>query len=137
MLHFTTFRKIMVIDPSENSFQNVAKSVVIPMAQWIIPLYTSIKVQSQKTKGFCVAHFATLSDERGSRSKIFQLFDTDKGTLCSNLKLEGSQVRKSLGFCKLSRFVFVSQRKPCISYDNTDGKLVRSSGNAFRTRLQV
>ena len=30
--------------------------------------------QSQKTKGFCVADFATLSDERRSRSKIFQLF---------------------------------------------------------------
>ena len=28
-------------------------------------------VQSQKTQGFCVADFATLSDERRSRSKIF------------------------------------------------------------------
>ena len=31
-------------------------------------------IQSQKTQGFCVAHFATLSDERRSRSKIFLLF---------------------------------------------------------------
>ena len=30
--------------------------------------------QSQKTQGFCVADFATLSDERRSRSKIFPLF---------------------------------------------------------------
>ena len=30
--------------------------------------------QSQKTQGFCVADFATLSDETGSRSKIFPLF---------------------------------------------------------------
>ena len=30
--------------------------------------------QSQKTKGFCVAVFATLSDERRSRSNIFSLF---------------------------------------------------------------
>ena len=31
-------------------------------------------IQSQKTQGFCVADFATLSDERRSRSKIFLLF---------------------------------------------------------------
>ena len=31
-------------------------------------------IQSQKTQGFCVADFATLSDERRSRSKIFPLF---------------------------------------------------------------
>ena len=30
--------------------------------------------QSQKTQGFCVADFATLSDETRSRSKIFPLF---------------------------------------------------------------
>ena len=30
--------------------------------------------QSQKTQGFCVADFATPSDERTSRSKIFLLF---------------------------------------------------------------
>ena len=30
--------------------------------------------QSHKTQGFCVADFATLSDERRSRSKIFPLF---------------------------------------------------------------
>ena len=33
----------------------------------------TVKVQSQKTQGFCVADFATLSDERRSRSKIFLL----------------------------------------------------------------
>ena len=31
-------------------------------------------IQSQKTQGFCVADFATLSDETRSRSKIFPLF---------------------------------------------------------------
>ena len=31
-------------------------------------------MQSQKTQGFCVADFATLSDERRSRSKLFPLF---------------------------------------------------------------
>ena len=31
-------------------------------------------MQSQKTQGFCVADFATLHDERRSRSKIFRLF---------------------------------------------------------------
>ena len=32
------------------------------------------RIQSQKIQGFCVADFATLSDERRSRSKIFLLF---------------------------------------------------------------
>ena len=31
-------------------------------------------IQSQKAQGFCVADFATLSDERRSRSKLFLLF---------------------------------------------------------------
>ena len=35
---------------------------------------TSAVIQSQKTQGFCVADFATLSDERRSGSKIFPLF---------------------------------------------------------------
>ena len=30
--------------------------------------------QFQKTQGFCIANFATLSDERRSRSKFFLLF---------------------------------------------------------------
>ena len=34
--------------------------------------------QSQKTQGFCFADFATLSDERRSRSKIDPLFNTEK-----------------------------------------------------------
>ena len=32
------------------------------------------QIQSQKTQGFCVADFATLSDELRSCSKIFSLF---------------------------------------------------------------
>ena len=43
-----------------STFENVEKTVV--------------GKQSQKTQGFCVADFATLSDERRSRSKIFLLF---------------------------------------------------------------
>ena len=31
-------------------------------------------IQSQKIQGFCIADFATLSDERRSHSKIFPLF---------------------------------------------------------------
>ena len=41
--------------------------------------------QSQKTPDFCVADFATLSDERKSRSKISLLFDMDKRTLRSKI----------------------------------------------------
>ena len=47
---------------------------------------TEVKTsQSQKTQCFCVADFATLSDERRSRSKIVLLFNTDKRTLRSNI----------------------------------------------------
>ena len=55
--------------------------------------------QSQKTQGFCVADFATLSDERRSRSKIFPLFIWIKNLAFENLK--GSNVRNFLGFRKL------------------------------------
>ena len=41
---------------------------------------------SQKTQGFCVADFATLFDERTSRSKAFLLFNTDKGTFRSKIE---------------------------------------------------
>ena len=41
--------------------------------------------QSQKTQGFRVADFATLSDERRSRSKIFLPFNMDKRTLRSKI----------------------------------------------------
>ena len=46
--------------------------------------------QLQETQGFCVAEFATLSDERISRSKIFPLWIKEPGG------------RKFLGFCKIS-----------------------------------
>ena len=41
--------------------------------------------QSQKTEGFCVADFATLSDERRSRSKNFSTVYMDKRTLRSKI----------------------------------------------------
>ena len=41
--------------------------------------------QSRKTKGFCVADFATLSDERRSRSNMFPLFILIKRTLRSKI----------------------------------------------------
>ena len=55
--------------------------------------------QSRKTQGFCVADFATLSDERRSRSKHFPLFIWIKEPCVR--KFEGSNVRNFLGFCKL------------------------------------
>ena len=42
-------------------------------------------IQSQKTQGFCVAHFVTLADEKMSRSKILLLFSTVKRTLRSKI----------------------------------------------------
>ena len=44
-----------------------------------------LRIQSQKTQGFCVADFGTLSDERRSRSKIVLLFNTGKRTLRSKI----------------------------------------------------
>ena len=51
--------------------------------------------QSQKTEGFSIADFATLFDERGSRSKFFLLFNMDTRTLISKIC---SHVRKFLRF---------------------------------------
>ena len=52
-------------------------------------------VQSQKTQGFCVADFATLSDERRSRSKILPLFIWIKEACVR--KFEGLERSKLLG----------------------------------------
>ena len=49
----------------------------------------------QKTQGFCVADFATLSDERRSRSKIFLLFIWIKEPCVP--KFEGLERSKLLG----------------------------------------
>ena len=51
--------------------------------------------QSQKTQGFCVADFATLSDERRSRSKIFPQFIWIKEPCVR--KFEGFERSKLLG----------------------------------------
>ena len=51
--------------------------------------------QSQKTEGFCVADFVTLSDDRRSGSKIFPLFIWIKRP-CSR-KFEGLEHSKLLG----------------------------------------
>ena len=60
------------------------------------------QVQSQKTQGFCVADFATLSDERRSCSKIFPLFIWIKEPCVR--KFEGLERSKLLG---------ISQTKVC------------------------
>ena len=55
--------------------------------------------QSQKIQGFCVADFATLSDKRRSRSKIFPLFIWIKEPCVR--KFEELARSKLLGFRKL------------------------------------
>ena len=52
-------------------------------------------VQSQKTQGFCVADFATLSDERRSRLKLLPLFIWIKEPCVR--KFEGLERSKLLG----------------------------------------
>ena len=49
--------------------QSVSNQFHVIILSLPLPTY-----QSQKTQGFCVADFATLSDETRSRSKIFPLF---------------------------------------------------------------
>ena len=55
----------------------------------------SFTLQSHKTQGFCVADFATPSDERRSRSKIFPLFIWIKEPCVR--KFEGLERSKRLG----------------------------------------
>ena len=54
-----------------------------------------LPIQSQKTQGFCVADFVTLSDERRSRSKLFPLFIWIKEPCVR--KFEGLERSKLLG----------------------------------------
>ena len=60
--------------------------------------------QSQKTQRFCVAHFATLSDDRSSRSKIFPLFIWIKEPCVR--KFKGFQRLKRLGISQ-TRYLFI------------------------------
>ena len=48
-------------------------------------MHLRINLQFKTTQRFLVADFATLSDERRSRSKIVLLFNTDKRTLYSKI----------------------------------------------------
>ena len=64
-------------------------------------------VQSQKTQGFCVADFATLSDERRSRSKIFPLFIWIKEPCVR--KFEGLERSKRLGISQTKFRIFLSR----------------------------
>ena len=54
-----------------------------------------LQIQSQKIQVFCVADFATLSDQRRSRSKIVLLFNVDKKPCVR--KFEGLTRSKILG----------------------------------------
>ena len=60
--------------------------------------------QSQKTQGFSVADFATLSDETRSRSKIFPLFIWIKEPCVR--KFEGLEHSKLLGISQIMILVF-------------------------------
>ena len=65
--------------------------------------------QSQKTQGFCVADFATLSDKKRSRSKIFSMFIWIKEPCVR--KFEGLERSKRLGIssyiCLLFFLIFL------------------------------
>ena len=59
-----------------------------PICFCVIRHHEVASCQSQKTQSFCLADFATLSDERRSRSKIFLLFNMDERTLLRSKVLE-------------------------------------------------
>ena len=58
--------------------------------------------QSQKTQGFCVANFATQSDEKDRVRKWFYCLIREENLALENLK--SSHVRKFLLFCKLMMY---------------------------------
>ena len=53
-------------------------SFIIQRLNTMFGIYYHPANQSQKTQGFCLTDFATLSDERRSRSKIVLLFDKER-----------------------------------------------------------
>ena len=67
--------------------------------------------QSHKTQGFCVADFATLSDGRRSRSKIFPLFIWIKEPCVR--KFEGLERSKHLG---ISQTIFLYSTRNAMVY---------------------
>ena len=70
-------RKRKVHDPviiSSLFFTPETKMSADSLYPTILNLLHPTLLQSQKTQGFCVVDFATLCDERRSRSKIFLLF---------------------------------------------------------------
>ena len=64
--------------------------------------FEDITRQSQKTQGFCVADFATLSDEIRSRSKIFSLLIWINEPCVR--KFEGLERSKLLGISQTREF---------------------------------
>ena len=69
--------------------------MVKPLQVRNILTFTYLQMQSHKVQGFCVADFATLSDERRSRSKIVLPFNEDKKPCVR--KFEGLTRSKILG----------------------------------------
>ena len=68
--------------------------------------YENEITQSQKTQGFCVADFATLSDERRSCSKIFLLFNMVKEPCVR--KFEGLARSKLLGISQIKQEIILA-----------------------------
>ena len=75
-------------------------SFVIPVAPYSQDAIRKPLTQSQKTQGFFVADFATVSDETRSRSKIFPLFIWIKEPCVR--KFKGLERSNFLGFRKLN-----------------------------------
>ena len=70
-------------------------SLLLLLVKFVRYCFRSHVIQSQKTQDFCVADFASLSDERRSRSKILALFIWIKEPCVR--KFEGLERSKRLG----------------------------------------
>ena len=80
---------VQITSPSKNRHRESSEVSKLPRHNQLR------SVQSQKTEGFCVAHFATLSDATRSRLKIFLLFIWIKESCVR--KFEGLARSKLLG----------------------------------------
>ena len=94
---YSLFRYRKIINLSNFAFSKTSKLCLreIGAVRFHFDQIYPGSVQSQKSQGFCVADFATLSDERKSRSKIFLLFNMGKRTCVR--KFEAPARSKILG----------------------------------------
>ena len=109
----------------------------------LLPKQAMKRKQSQKTQGFCVADFVTLSDERKSRSKIFPLFIWIKEPCVR--KFEGLERLKNRGISQTKNYlpnyglgvIRTSDESSCIYTEKiSDNKKTSKTSESAMTTLK-